>query len=162
MEQSSAIYQAKLTTANHLTLTCHKCHHWPVNCSGIRINVTKFMMSQCLGHPNVPMCNTDKFANHKNLILSNKNKLRMYLLWSLCTLFILPCQLRVTTDDSGLCHAPCYVCSICLPLFADSTQTLWASFCIRLLQFTQRQSRKRVYVCIYTVQKKKKCISGLI
>ena len=31
------------------------------------------------------------------------NILRMYLWWSLCTLFLLACQVRVAVGDSGLC-----------------------------------------------------------
>ena len=38
------------------------------------------------------------------IILSRyKNILWMYLGWSLCTLYLLACQVRVTVGDSGLC-----------------------------------------------------------
>ena len=33
----------------------------------------------------------------------SKHKLRMYLWWSLCTLYLLACQVRATVGDSGLC-----------------------------------------------------------
>ena len=39
--------------------------------------------------------------------------LTMYLWWSLCTLHLLPCQVLVTEDDSGLCRCiPCYTCDV--------------------------------------------------
>ena len=36
--------------------------------------------------------------------------LGMYLLWSLCTVYLLTCQVRVAVGDSGLC----FVCMRCL------------------------------------------------
>ena len=33
----------------------------------------------------------------------------MHLWWSLCTLYLLACQVRVTVGDSGLCCCTCYV-----------------------------------------------------
>ena len=33
--------------------------------------------------------------------------LRMYLWWSLCTLYLHACQVRVTVGDSGLCCCTC-------------------------------------------------------
>ena len=57
----------------------------------------------------------------------------MHLWWSLCTLYLHACQVRVTVGDSGL------YCCICVtsfgrwltPLCVDSAQALWASFCLR-------------------------------
>ena len=54
--------------------------------------------------------------------------------WSFCTLYLLACQVKVTAGDSGLCY---YVCVTSFerklaPLFVDSAQALWASFCFRL------------------------------
>ena len=42
---------------------------------------------------------------------------RMYLWWSLCTLYLLPCQVRVTVGDSGLC------CCVCVRLYTWHTDT---------------------------------------
>ena len=50
----------------------------------------------------------------------------LYLWWSLYTLYLLACQMRVTIGDSGLC------CSVCVsssehyltPLFVDTISTL--------------------------------------
>ena len=36
--------------------------------------------------------------------------LRMYLWWSLCTLYLHACQLRVAVGDSGLCCCACIAC----------------------------------------------------
>ena len=54
--------------------------------------------------------------------------------WSLCTLYLLACQVRVTV---GLC---CCVCVTSFrhklyPLCVDSGQALWASFCFRLCTY---------------------------
>ena len=51
-------------------------------------------------------------------------KLRMYLWWSVCALYLLACQLRATVGDSELC---CCVCVMSFkhwltPLFVDSAQ----------------------------------------
>ena len=59
----------------------------------------------------------------------------MYVWWSSCTLYLHARQVRVTTGDSGLC---CWVCVTpfeheLTPLFVDSAQAHWASFCFRLL-----------------------------
>ena len=58
--------------------------------------------------------------------------LRMYPWWSLCTLYLLACQVRVTVGDSDLC----YVCVTSFgrwltSLFVHSPQEVWA-----LLRFT--------------------------
>ena len=57
--------------------------------------------------------------------------LRMYLWWSLCTLNLFACQVRVTVGDSGLC------CCVCVTSFersithlcVDSARAIYASFC---------------------------------
>ena len=41
--------------------------------------------------------------------LYEAHPLRMYLWWSLCTLYLLACQVRVIIGDSGLCCTLCYV-----------------------------------------------------
>ena len=43
--------------------------------------------------------------------IKKTSMLRMYLWWSLYTLYLLACQMRVTVDDSGLC---CCVCVMSL------------------------------------------------
>ena len=55
---------------------------------------------------------------------------RMYLWWSLCTLYLHACQVRVTVHDSGLCCCTCGTCfkHYLTPLGVDSrtnSQDLW-------------------------------------
>ena len=45
---------------------------------------------------------THRFSKQKK-----KSLLRMYLLWSLCTLYLHACQVRVTVGDAGLCCCTC-------------------------------------------------------
>ena len=67
--------------------------------------------------------------------LGNILFLRTYLWWSLCNLYLLAGQVRVTVDDSGVCCVCARSLERCLtPLFADPA--LWASFCFRLLLLT--------------------------
>ena len=53
--------------------------------------------------------------------------------WSLCTLYLHACQVRVTVGDSGLC-CPCVTYFKCwlTPLWVDSAW-FWALFCFRFL-----------------------------
>ena len=66
-------------------------------------------------------------------ILSAQTK--MYLLWSLCTLYLHACQVRVTVSDSGLCCWTCvtYFKRWLTPLYVDSARALGASFCFRFI-----------------------------
>ena len=43
----------------------------------------------------------------KRAAMEKKANLRMYLWWSLCTLYLHVCQARVTVGDSGLCCCTC-------------------------------------------------------
>ena len=65
-----------------------------------------------------------------------RGNMRMYLWWSLCTLCLHACQVRVTVGDSGLC------CCICVtyferkltPLLVD-TCTSFTNVCSRPVEF---------------------------
>ena len=48
----------------------------------------------------------------------------MYLWWSLCTLYLYACQVKVTIGDSGLCCCTCVMCfeRQLTPLGVDSTR----------------------------------------
>ena len=43
----------------------------------------------------------------KDVTTSTTTKKRLYLWWSLCTLYLHACQVRVTVGDSGLCSCTC-------------------------------------------------------
>ena len=81
----------------------------------------------------------------------------MYIRWSLCTLYLHACQLRVTVGDSGhcCCTGVTYFESKLTPLLVDSARTLWASFCFRftystsLSQVSHSQQSHRVFVCCW-------------
>ena len=47
---------------------------------------------------------------------TDQNSNRMYLEWSLCTLYLLAWQVRVTVGDSGLC---CFVRVTCVQRYDD-------------------------------------------
>ena len=58
--------------------------------------------------------------------------MRMYLYWSLWTMYWHACQMTVTVGDSGLCcTCVAYFESYLTPLCVDSERALWASFCFR-------------------------------
>ena len=69
--------------------------------------------------------------NNKHAYISSHLAcVKMYLWWSLCTLYT-TCQVTVTVGDSGFC------CSVCFerwltPLCVETARALWASFCLRL------------------------------
>ena len=69
----------------------------------------------------------------------------MYLWWSLCTLYLHACQMRVTIGDSGLCCCTCIMYFECwlTPLCVDSAW--WASCFFQILfLFFQTDTEKDV------------------
>ena len=50
--------------------------------------------------------------------------LRTYLRWSLCTLYLHACQVRVTVADSGLCCCTLLLCCTCVTYFECSLTLL--------------------------------------
>ena len=46
---------------------------------------------------------TTRYVSSTRDASSNISNLRMHLWWSLCTLYLFACQVRVTVGDSGLC-----------------------------------------------------------
>ena len=71
----------------------------------------------------------------------------IYILWwSLCTLYLHACQVRVTIGDSGLCCCGCvmYFERQWTPLRVDSACALWASFCFRFVSATGRHQTCKI------------------
>ena len=69
----------------------------------------------------------------------------MYICWSLCTLYLHACQVRVTTGDSGLCCCTCVMYFECwlTPLWVDSAWALWASCFFRFVLIFFRLTKRK-------------------
>ena len=60
---------------------------------------------------------------------------KRYIWWSLCTLYLHACHVRVTVGNSGLCFVLVYLSYVFQALInsLDSVRALWVSFCLRFV-----------------------------
>ena len=83
-----------------------------VSCSGNEASITDCPFSTasaayCRGSRNAKVFCYNSQQGGLNVDVAVNKKMRMYTWWSLCTLYLHACQVRVTVCNSGLCYCTC-------------------------------------------------------